>query len=149
MSQDDKTPAAGILALTDDDRQAFEFMSRCMSERLGVENEWADKADVFVAKLKAGAPIATRGEIRIQLPEREFQVRAFIVTIGSPPDELFQYEQSVKPDYCNAGGLNVFEDGEWVEWHNDAGDDIDYLLCNDEEMCRRVAARRPTREGGT
>ena len=24
--------------------------------------------------------------------------------------DLFQYENNIKPDYCNAGGLEIFED---------------------------------------
>ena len=32
--------------------------------------------------------------------------------------DLFQYENKIKPDYCNAGGLHVFEDGEWFEWED-------------------------------
>lgn len=31
----------------------------------------------------------------------------------------------IKPDYANIGGLEVFEDGGWVEWYEDwSGDDI-------------------------
>lgn len=37
--------------------------------------------------------------------------------------DLFQFEKNVKPDYCNAQGLEVFEDGEWVEWHDDQDED--------------------------
>ena len=29
--------------------------------------------------------------------------------------DLFQYENLIKPDYCNAGGIEIFEDGEWCE----------------------------------
>lgn len=36
--------------------------------------------------------------------------------------DLFQYENRVKPDYCNAGGLHVFEDGEWIDWHHPESD---------------------------
>lgn len=40
--------------------------------------------------------------------------------------DQFQFENNVKPDYCNAGGLNVFEDGEWVDWFDpETGDSID------------------------
>lgn len=51
--------------------------------------------------------------------------------------DLFQYENRIKPDYCNAGGLEVVElveddkDNlipEWCEWYDhDTGDDIDDL----------------------
>lgn len=42
--------------------------------------------------------------------------------------DLFQLEHNIKPDYCNAGGLEMFEDGEWVEWYDANGDDIDTLM---------------------
>lgn len=29
--------------------------------------------------------------------------------------DLFQYDNNIKPDYSNAGGIEVWEDGEWVE----------------------------------
>ena len=46
--------------------------------------------------------------------------------------DIFQFQNRIKPDYCNAGGLEVFEEdgGEgspgWVEWHDEETDaDID------------------------
>jgi hypothetical protein len=31
--------------------------------------------------------------------------------------DIFQFESNVKPDYCNAGGVQMLdEDGEWVDW---------------------------------
>lgn len=39
--------------------------------------------------------------------------------------DLFQLENNIKPDYCNAGGLQVLEDGEWVEWSSEDGYAID------------------------
>ena len=43
--------------------------------------------------------------------------------------DAFQFENNIKPDYCNAGGLEVFEEGEdgpeWCEWYSDEGDNID------------------------
>lgn len=39
--------------------------------------------------------------------------------------DLFQYELNIKPDYCNAGGLAVYEDGDWCEWESEEGLDID------------------------
>ena len=43
--------------------------------------------------------------------------------------DAFQFENNIKPDYCNMGGLEVFEDGEWVEWYDEeTGDNIrDYM----------------------
>ena len=39
--------------------------------------------------------------------------------------DIFQLENNIKPDYCNVGGLEVYEDGEWLEWEDDIGDNID------------------------
>jgi len=33
--------------------------------------------------------------------------------------DLFQYDNNIKPDYSNAGGIEVLEDGEWVECDED------------------------------
>ncbi|HET9063706.1 MAG TPA: hypothetical protein VFO62_10495 [Candidatus Binatia bacterium] len=38
--------------------------------------------------------------------------------------DAFQLEHNIKPDYSNVGGLEVFEDGEWIEWEDDDGCDI-------------------------
>lgn len=40
--------------------------------------------------------------------------------------DRFQFENSIKPDYSNAGGLEVCdESGEWSEWYDENGSDID------------------------
>lgn len=63
-------------------------------------------------------------------------MKAFIVPVSSLKEailildtlakyDLFQYKMNVKPDYSNIGGLNIFENGEWVEWGDEkTGDDI-------------------------
>lgn len=38
--------------------------------------------------------------------------------------DLFHLEHNIKPDFANAGGLEVFEDGEWCEWVDEDGDHI-------------------------
>ena len=38
--------------------------------------------------------------------------------------DTFQLENNIKPDYCNAQGLVVFEGGEWIDWYNEDGDGI-------------------------
>lgn len=40
--------------------------------------------------------------------------------------DLFQFENRVKPDYCNMQGLEEFDeqDGEWREWYSDDSLDI-------------------------
>ena len=32
--------------------------------------------------------------------------------------DLFQFENRIKPDYCNACELEMFEEGEWISWHH-------------------------------
>jgi hypothetical protein len=49
--------------------------------------------------------------------------------------DLFQLEHGIKPDFANAGGLQVFdssdttdsEDGSWVDWEDEDGRSIDEL----------------------
>lgn len=39
--------------------------------------------------------------------------------------DAFQFDNNIKPDYSNVGGLSVFEDGEWCDWYDEDGNDID------------------------
>ena len=39
--------------------------------------------------------------------------------------DLFQLEYKIKPDYSNVQGLEIYENGEWSEWQDIDGDDID------------------------
>jgi stage III sporulation protein SpoIIIAA len=62
---------------------------------------------------------------------------AFYVGVDTPKEaqqvmqilakyDIFQFENKVKADYCNAAGLEVVEDGEWCEWNDpETGDEID------------------------
>jgi len=74
-------------------------------------------------------------------------MKAFYAPVDSPREgkklltvlaeyDLFQFENKVKPDYFNAGGLQMYEeDGngrmEWCDWQNEDGDDIDYIEFED------------------
>lgn len=57
--------------------------------------------------------------------------------------DLFQFENRIKPDYSNAGGLNESDsedtqdgpDGSWTTWYSPDGDDIDDLTI---EQCKRI-----------
>jgi hypothetical protein len=42
--------------------------------------------------------------------------------------DTFQYENRIKGDYCNAGGLVTLEDGEWVDWESEDGYSIDEVM---------------------
>jgi len=39
--------------------------------------------------------------------------------------DIFQFENNIKPDYCNCGGLEMLENGEWVDWYDDATNEDD------------------------
>jgi len=41
--------------------------------------------------------------------------------------DTFQFENKIKPDYSNAGGLETFDEKsqEWGEWYDENDDDID------------------------
>lgn len=69
-------------------------------------------------------------------------MKAFYVDVETPQEakkildvlahyDIFQYENNVKPDFANAGGLSVWEtDGEgefdWFDWTDSDGEDIDH-----------------------
>lgn len=48
--------------------------------------------------------------------------------------DLFQYKNNIKPDYCNASGLEYFDEDEnaWLEWYDDDGYDIEEHFNNIE-----------------
>jgi superinfection exclusion protein gp17 len=65
--------------------------------------------------------------------------KPFHVEVSSPAEagrlmgvlakyDLFQFENRIKPDYCNVGGLEVRDGREWVEWCDPDGDDINDLM---------------------
>lgn len=34
--------------------------------------------------------------------------------------DAFQFKNNIKPDYCNAGGIQLLDtDGEWVDWYDE------------------------------
>jgi len=45
--------------------------------------------------------------------------------------DLFQWRNHVKPDFSNAGGLEVFECGVWSEYEDGDGMCIDELMAED------------------
>lgn len=39
--------------------------------------------------------------------------------------DLFQLRNNIKPDYCNAGGLEVWNGDEWEDWYDEnTGDGV-------------------------
>lgn len=64
-------------------------------------------------------------------------MKAFHVDVETPEEaikvldiladyDLFQFENRVKPDYCNAQGLEEWDEkeGAWCEWYSEDGLDI-------------------------
>lgn len=50
--------------------------------------------------------------------------------------DAFQYENFIKPDYSNAGGLEIYLDGGWLEWYDEYGCDLSEIMSdrwNDDE----------------
>lgn len=47
--------------------------------------------------------------------------------------DLFQLENMIKPDYSNAGGLEIFENGKWHEWYDESGFNIDECQWSEDE----------------
>lgn len=66
-----------------------------------------------------------------QVPMKPFEVDVATLTEGKKVldvlanYDLFQFHNNIKPDYANAGGLQVFKGGEWEEWEDDEGRTID------------------------
>lgn len=83
------------------------------------------------------------GSLRVwwvpQIPMKSFKVNvanlveAKLILNTLAEYDVFQFENNVKPDYSNDGGLQVFDAnddydapvGSWVDWHSIDGEDID------------------------
>ena len=84
-----------------------------------------------------------QGDLKVwwipQVPMKSFKVpvknidEAILLLDTLAKYDIFQYENNIKPDYCNAGGLLVYEDNEWVEYYDDDGDDIDRIILKRKE----------------
>jgi len=65
------------------------------------------------------------GDLRMwwipQVPGKSFTVSVPDVKTGKflcrvlADYDAFQFKHRIKPDYANVGGINVFEDGDWVD----------------------------------
>lgn len=61
-----------------------------------------------------------------QIPMKSFEVEVSSVEEGAKllrvlaDYDAFQFDNRIKPDYCNAGGLvQLDDDGEWTDWYDD------------------------------
>lgn len=68
------------------------------------------------------------------------QARKILDTLAAY--DLFQWQKKVKPDYANMGGLEVFEDGEWLEWESADGDNIDSVDLGENDPAHRPEAEK-------
>ena len=81
-----------------------------------------------------------------QIPMKAFEVpvknieEAKLILNTLADYDIFQFENNVKGDYCNAGGLLIYDadclDDEgncWTEWCNDDGDEINDIMRNEDE----------------
>ena len=66
-----------------------------------------------------------------QMPMKGFEVEVesvaqakFLLRVLADYD-LFQYKHHIKPDYSNAGGLVIYEQGEWNDWEDGEGNSIE------------------------
>jgi hypothetical protein len=79
-------------------------------------------------------PKPTKGSLRVwwipQVPGKPFYVRvpdigaAKLLLEALADYDMFQLANNVKPDYSNAGGLEVFDGGEWSDWEDEEGQSI-------------------------
>lgn len=49
--------------------------------------------------------------------ENEIEAKKILDTLSVY--DMFQYKNKIKGDYANAGGVEIFEDGEWCDWYID------------------------------
>ena len=49
--------------------------------------------------------------------ENEIEAKKILDTLSVY--DMFQYKNKIKGDYANAGGVEIFEDGEWRDWYID------------------------------
>jgi len=72
-----------------------------------------------------------------QVPMKPFEVDIFSVLEGVKIMQVladydrFQFENNVKPDYCNSGGINQWneEDQHWESWYDEeTGEDDPFLF---------------------
>jgi hypothetical protein len=86
--------------------------------------------------------MAQSGDLKVwhipQVPMKAFEVsvknteEAIIILDVLADYDIFQYENNVKPDYCNVQGLLVYDENsdgdgnaDWVEWEDQDGNNID------------------------
>jgi predicted transcriptional regulator len=90
---------------------------------------------------------AKEGDLRVwwipQIPMKSFYVdvknieEAKLILKTLANYDLFQFKNKIKPDYSNAGGLQIFEKNhegniDWSDWYSQDGEDIDEVMKDEE-----------------
>lgn len=52
-----------------------------------------------------------------------FEAKLLMETLANY--DLYQLKNNIKPDYSNAGGVEMLEDGEWTDFCDEDGNDFD------------------------
>lgn len=77
------------------------------------------------------------GDLRVwwvpQVPMKAFRVpvrtlreaKLLLETLGDY--DIFQFDNNVKPDFSNAGGLEVFHAGDWESYYSPDDEELDVL----------------------
>lgn len=88
------------------------------------------------------------GELRVwwipQVPMEPFLVpvqsvdEAIVVLDTLAKYDLFQLKNNIKPDYANAGGLEVYGEDGWSEYYDDNGNTIDEIKHMYERFEKRL-----------
>lgn len=85
----------------------------------------------FVAKFPAPELEALRIWWIPQVPGEAFEwpvadlAQAALILDALAAYDDFQYGANVKGDYCNCGGLWIFDGEDWVDWEDEDGDGFD------------------------
>lgn len=67
------------------------------------------------------------------IPVKDVEQAKFTLRLLADYDR-YQYENNIKPDYSNAGGLEVEDDRQgWVEWDDEFGSTIDEVMDEEDE----------------
>jgi len=64
--------------------------------------------------------------------------------------DAFQFENGVKPDYCNVGGLSEFDGEDWFDWECPVSfEDIDAVRRDPDKLASAIEARRAETQSGS
>lgn len=76
-----------------------------------------------------------KGKLRVWW-KPQIPMKSFFVDVNTPKEakkildilaiyDIFQFDNNIKPDYCNVGGLEEYDGKDWEEWMDEYGNDID------------------------